>query len=205
LGGDVAAVKVRFCDELDCGFGWVVDEPMQRCSHALVSEGRVWVVDPVAGDGVEDRIRAAGLPAGVIQLLDRHNRDCATLAARLDVPHLVVPEQAVAPFEFRRIRRRRWWQEAALWWPDRRILLFADALGTAPYFCARGERLGVHPLLRLFPPRRQLAGLAPASLLCGHGEGVLDDAEAALREALSSARRRIPGQVANAVSAGRGR
>jgi hypothetical protein len=205
LGGDVAAVKVRFCDELDGGFGWVVDEPMRRCSHALVSEGRVWVIDPVAGDGVEDRIRAAGIPAGVIQLLDRHNRDCATLAARLDVPHLVVPEQAVAPFEFRRIRRRRWWQEAALWWPDRRILLFADALGTAPYFCARGERLGVHPLLRLFPPRRQLAGLAPASLLCGHGEGVLDDADAALREALSSARRRIPAQVANAVRAGRGR
>jgi hypothetical protein len=205
LGGDVAAVKVRFCDELDGGFGWVVDEPMRRCSHALVSEGRVWVIDPVAGDGVEDRIRAAGMPAGVIQLLDRHNRDCATLAARLDVPHLVVPEQAVAPFEFRRIRRRRWWQEAALWWPGRRILLFADALGTAPYFCARGERLGVHPLLRLFPPRRQLAGLAPASLLCGHGEGVLDDADAALREALSSARRRIPAQVANAVRAGRGR
>jgi hypothetical protein len=205
LGGDVAAVKVRFCDELDGGFGWVVDEPMRRCSHALVSEGRVWVIDPVAGDGVEDRIRAAGMPAGVIQLLDRHNRDCATLAARLDVPHLVVPEQAVAPFEFRRIRRRRWWQEAALWWPSRRILLFADALGTAPYFCARGERLGVHPLLRLFPPRRQLAGLAPASLLCGHGEGVLDDADAALREALSSARRRIPAQVANAVRAGRGR
>jgi hypothetical protein len=204
LGGDVAALRVRFCDELDGGFGWVVDELMQRCSHALVSEGRVWVIDPVAGDGVEDRIRAAGMPAGVIQLLDRHNRDCATLAARLDVPHLVVPEQAVGPFEFRRIRRRRWWREVALWWPDRRVLLFADALGTAPYFCARGERLGVHPLLRLFPPRRQLAGLAPASLLCGHGEGVLDDADAALREALTSARRRIPAQVANAVRAGRG-
>jgi hypothetical protein len=204
LGGDVAALRVRFCDELDGGFGWVVDELMQRCSHALVSEGRVWVIDPVDGDGVEDRIRASGVPAGVIQLLDRHNRDCATLAARLDVPHLVVPEQAVGPFELRRIRRRRWWREVALWWPDRRVLLFADALGTAPYFCARGERLGVHPLLRLFPPRRQLAGLAPASLLCGHGEGVLDDADAALREALTSARRRIPAQVANAVRAGRG-
>ena len=173
-------LTVRFCDELDGGFGWIVDEFMQRCSHALVSDGRVWVIDPVDGDGVEERIRAAGVPAGVIQLLDRHNRDCAGLAARLGVPHRVVPEQAVPPFEFRRIRGSRWWKEVALWWPERRILVFADALGTASYFRARGELLGVHPWLRLVPPRRQLAGLVPAAVLCGHGEGVLDGAEPAL-------------------------
>lgn len=199
----MAALTVRFCDEREGGFGWIVDEFMRRCSHALVSDGRVWVIDPVDGEGVEERIRAAGAPAGVIQLLDRHNRDCAGLAARLGVPHFSVPQEAVPPFEFRRIRRSRWWTEVALWWPERRIVVFADALGTAPYFRARGERLGVHPMLRLFPPRRQLAGLGPAAILCGHGEGVLDDAEHVLREALSSARRRIPAQVASAVRAWR--
>jgi hypothetical protein len=87
----VAALKVDFCDEFDGGFGWIVDEFMERCSHALDDDGRVWVVDPVDGDGVEERIRAAGTPAGVLQLLDRHNRDCAALAARLGVRHHVVP------------------------------------------------------------------------------------------------------------------
>lgn len=197
------ALRVRFCDEFDGGFGWIVDEFMLRCSHALVSDGRVWVIDPVDGVGVEERIRAAGAPAGVLQLLDRHNRDCARLAERLSVPHLAVPEQPVPPFEFRRIRRSRRWKEVALWWPERRIVVFADALGTAPYFCARGEHLGVHPLLRLFPPRRQLADLTPEAVLCGHGDGVLDGAEPALREALSSARRRIPAQLASAVRAWR--
>jgi hypothetical protein len=59
-------VQVRFCDELDAGFGWIVDEFMLRCSHALIADGRVWVIDPVDGEGVEDRVRAAGEPAGVI-------------------------------------------------------------------------------------------------------------------------------------------
>jgi hypothetical protein len=201
----VATLNIRFCDQLDGGFGWVVDEFMERCSHALVDEGRVWLVDPLDGEGVEERIRASGTPAGVIQLLDRHNRDCAELARRLRVPHHFVSTQAVGPFELRRIRNGRWWKEVALWWPERRVLVAADALGTAPYFCARGERLGVHPALRLSPPRRQLAGLTPAAVLCGHGEGILDDADEVLRGALSSARRRIPAQLASAVRAWRAR
>ena len=197
------ALKLRFCDELDGGFGWIVDEFMQRCSHALVADGLVLVIDPVDGEGVEERIRAAGEPAGVIQLLDRHNRSCVELAERLGVRHHRVPEGGLAPFELRRIRRNRSLQEVALWWPERRVLVCGDALGTAPYYRARRERLAVHPLLRFFPPKRQLAGLAPAAVLCGHGEGVLDEAEPALREALSTARRRIPAQAASAVHAWR--
>jgi hypothetical protein len=203
LGRDVEALKLRSCDELDGGFGWIVDEFMQRCSHALVTDGLVWVIDPVDGEGVEERIRSAGEPAGVIQLLDRHNRACVEFAERLGVPHHRVPEGGLAPFELRRIRRNRSWQEVALWWPERRVLVCGDALGTAPYYRARGERLAVHPLLRFFPPKRQLASLAPAAVLCGHGEGILDGAEPALCEALSTARRRIPAQVASAVRAWR--
>ncbi len=196
-------MQVRFCDEFDSGFGWIAAEFMQRCSHALVVDGRVWVIDPVDGDGVEERVRAAGTPAGVLQLLDRHNRDCAALATRLGVRHHVVPQGSIGPFACIALRNSRSWKEVALWWPDRRVLVCADALGTAPYFRARNERLAVHPLLRLRPPRRQVGTLHPDVVLCGHGEGVLQGADASLREALSTSRQRIPGQVASALRAWR--
>ena len=114
-------------------FGWVVDEFMERCSHALVVDGRVWLVDPVDGDGVEERVRAAGEPAGVLQLLDRHNRACAEYARRLGVPHHRVPFEQVGPFEPIPVVRRSFWQEVALWWAERRVLVCADALGTVPH------------------------------------------------------------------------
>jgi hypothetical protein len=196
-------MRVGFCDGFDGGFGWIVDEFMERCSHALVEDGRVWVIDPVEGDGVEERIRAAGTPAGVIQLLDRHNRDCAALAARLGVRHHMVPRGSLGPFAFIAVKDSRSWNEVTLWWPERRVLVCADALGTAPYYRSGDERLAVHPLLRLRPPRRQLETLQPDVILCGHGQGVLEDADSALREALSTSLRRVPGQVASAVRAWR--
>jgi hypothetical protein len=196
-------VGIRDCDEFEGGFGWIADEFMQRCSHALVADGRVWLIDALDRDGLDERVRAAGAPAGVLQLLDRHNRDCAALAERLGVPHHVVPRAGIGPFEFIPIRTRRSWQEVALWWPERRVLVLADALGTSEYFRAGPERLAVHPLLRVRPPRRQLGALEPLAILCGHGAGIFDEAGAALREALSTSRRRIPGQVASAVRAWR--
>jgi hypothetical protein len=82
------------------------------------------------------------------------------------------------------------------------VLVFADAFGTAAYFLAGDERLAVHPLLRLRPPRPQVR---PDAILCGHGPGIFEGAEAALRQALSTSRRRIPGQVVSAVRAWRRR
>jgi len=195
----VAALKVRFCDQLDGSFGWIAEEFMERCSHALVVDGRVWVIDPVDAGGVEERIRAAGEPAGVVQLLDRHNRDCALLAARMGVPHLVVPVQPIGPFSFLPIRMRRRWREVALWWPPRRLLVCADVLGTAAYYRGGDEGLAVHPLLRLRPP--QLSGMHPEAILCGHGEGVFVNADVALRQAVSTSRRRLPRQLASALRA----
>jgi len=192
-------VRVRWCDEFDGGFGWIVDEFLERCSHALIAAEHVWLIDPVDGDGVEDRVRSAGTPAGVIQLLDRHNRHCAILAARLGVPHHVVPREPIGPLEFISIRDGRFWKEVALWWPQPRVLICGDALGTSRYFHTPNERLAVHPLLRLRPPRRQLEELAPERILCGHGDGIHDDAAGALQEALRTARRRIPAQVAASV------
>ena len=197
----------RFCDETDWGFGWIDADRMQRTSHALLVAGRVWIVDPVEADGVDDRIRALGEPGGVIQLLDRHSRACAAFASRLGVPHHVVPLGRLddVPLEFLLVRKGLWWKETALWWEAERVLCVADALGTIPPFCAPGEVLGVHPLLRLIPPRKRLGGVSPRHFLCGHGEGVHgDQAESAFREALSTARRRIPRLLVSLASRSRG-
>jgi hypothetical protein len=188
---------MRPCDEFDGGFGWIEDERLRRTSHALVADGRVWLIDPVDHDDLDERVRAAGEPAGVIQLLDRHNRDCTHVAGRLGVPlhYLAVP----APFEAVRIGTPPKWSEIALWWPERRVLVRADALGTVPnYFAVGGERLGVHPLLRLTPPRR-LGRLRPERVLVGHGEGIHDGAAAALDDALNGSRRRIPALLQGVV------
>ena len=191
---DGARQAVRFCDELEFAFGWIAPSraPIDRASHALADDGRVWIVDPVDGEAVDERIRALGDPAAVVQLLDRHSRDCAALAARLEVPHYAPPFGGVpgAPFEIVPVVRRRLWWEVALWWPARAVLVCADALGTAPYYRGPGERLAVHPLLRLTPPRR-LGAFEPRHVLVGHGEGVHGDgAAAALRDALALSRRR---------------
>jgi hypothetical protein len=179
-------VTFRFCDEFEHGFGWVAEERLQRCSHALLVDGRVWVVDPVAWPEAEERIRSLGEPAGVVQLLSWHNRDCAAVAELLDVPHVRVPD-FLPPFEV----VRSGWRERALWLPEGRVLVVADALGTAGYFLAPGERLAVHPFRRFFPPRR-LGRFQPISVLVGHGDGVHDGATELLHEALRTSRSRAP-------------
>lgn len=189
-------MDVRFCDETEFGLGWIASEPrlIERASHALVDDGRVWLVDPVDGTGVEERVRGLGEPAGVLQLIDRHDRDCAALAARLAVLLHRLPFDGAggAPFRPLSVRDHRGWREVALWWPEREALVCVEAVGTAPHYLGPGERLAVHPVLRAAPPRR-LRGLAPAHVLCGHGEGIHGrDAALALEEALSTARPRAP-------------
>jgi hypothetical protein len=186
---------VRFVDELGFAFGWIAPEPrfMQRASHAVASGGQVWLIDPVADEQAVERACELGEPVGVVQLLDRHRRDCCAVAARLGVRHYEVPDQppAGARFEVLPLLRRRWWHEVALWYPEQQTLVCADAVGTAQYYLAPGERLGVSPLLRLTPPQRLLA-VEPDHVLVGHGEGIHENAAAALREAIGLARRRSP-------------
>jgi hypothetical protein len=192
---------VRFGDELEFAFGWIDDDDrLRRMSHALVDGGDVWVVDPVSWPDALTRAQAAGDIRGVLQLLDRHERDAPAIAAALNVPLHRVPRERVAgaPFQFLHIRSLRAWSEVALWWPARRTLVAADALGTVGYFRARNERVGVHPLLRLWPPRA-LRRVYPEHILCGHGEGVHADATAALHTALRTARRRLPAALVNSV------
>jgi hypothetical protein len=186
-------VRARFVDELGFGFSWISPEPgfMRRCSHAILAGGKVWLIDPVIEDGVLERARELGEPAGVVQLLDRHGRDCARVAELLGVPHLEVPGTAPdgAPFEVIPVLHRRRWHEVALWVPEHRALVCAEAVGTAQFYRAPSERLAVHPMLRLTPPRSLLV-LEPEHIFVGHGEGVHDGASAALRDAVDHARRR---------------
>ena len=187
---------MQICDEMPFGFGWIAPEPqfMERASHALATDQGVYVIDPVDVPGVEPRIRALGEPAGVIQLLDRHGRDCWRFADRLGVPLHRTPFAGVpgSPFQLIRILETPFWKEVALWWPQRRVLVTADALGTPDYYRAPGEALAVSPLLRLTPPRR-LSGLDAEHVVCGHGAGVHGPAaRTALADALGRARRRTP-------------
>lgn len=154
------------------GLSWVMDEPMERGSHALADDGRVWLIDPVDDAEALGKVAQLGAPAAVVQLLDRHNRDCAEIAGRLGVPHLKVPDAVPdSPFTTLRVIRNPLWREVALWWPARRALVVAEALGTAPAFAVGDGEVGIHPMLRLTPPGG-LRGRAPEWLLVGHGPPV---------------------------------
>ncbi len=193
----MATPRVLTVEEHDLGLSWVVDEAMQRASHALVDDGRVWLVDPVDVPEAVERAVALGEPAGVIQLLDRHPRACAELAARLGVPHQRLPGALPGtPFAVFDVVDVPKWREKGLWWADRRALVVAEAVGTHPMFSA-GRPAGVHLLLRLRPPgapRRY----APAHLLTGHGPPIHGpQAAAAVEEAYRRSARDLPRVVAS--------
>ena len=192
----------RFEDH-ELGISWLADESemMQRASHALLLDGGVWVIDPVDVGGLDDRIAALGEPAGVVQLLDRHDRDCAELAGRLGVAHHRLPFGGIddAPFEPVPVIHNRLWKEIALWVPSERALVVPEAVGTAPYFRSGDEEIGIHPFLRLIPPRK-LGAYEPVHLLTGHGTGMHGGGTpSALRDALDGSRRRLPGALISIV------
>ena len=168
-------VTIRFCDD--------------RGAH-----GFSWLVDPVRHEPALSRARELGEPVAVLQLLDRHNRDCAELAHELGVPHVVTPDALPGtPFEPVTVRESPRWRERALWWDEQRTLVVAEAVSANRFFRAGDERVGVHLLLRLTPPRDELARFEPEHLLLGHGEGLHGpDAAAGLREALVRSRTGLP-------------
>jgi hypothetical protein len=192
--------EFRFCDEFDGAFGWQLDERMERTSHAVAVEGKVWIFDPLAWEPALERVAELGEPAGVVQLLDRHERDSPAIAARFGVPHFAVPIHDLpdSGVELVRVVDSRFWRELAAWIPSRETLVSADALGAAKYFRAGDEPLAVHPMLRLKPPR-VLERHEPQHVLCGHGAGVHGpETPEALREALKTSRRRLPKALVSA-------
>lgn len=210
-------------DRFDGGTGWIAypDEGMQRAGHALVTnddsgEADVWLVDPVDVPDLDSLLAGLGTVRGVVLLLDRHRRDGAGIANRHDVsvwlPRFFdgVAEKLDAPVErFRHdladsgftvheVVDNRFWQEAFLHDRDRGILVVPEAVGTGDYFLAGDERLGVHPVLRLKPPSG-LSRLDPEHVLVGHGEGVHEDATAALEDAIRGSQSRTPALVVKNV------
>jgi hypothetical protein len=175
------------------GLSWVMEEPMARACHALAAEGRVWLVDPIDEPAAMAAAAALGEPAGVLQLLDRHNRDCAAIAERLGVPRVVNPDAlAATPFELVSVVRWPRWRETALWWAAEGVLIVPEAVGTAPAFAIGSGRVGVHPMIRLVPPQA-LRGFAPQHLLVGHGAPMHGpEAASGLHEALARSRRDVP-------------
>jgi len=202
----MAPAAARFCDESDDGFGWIAAEPtwMGRASHALAASGGVWLIDPVDVAGLDERVATLGEPRAVLQLLGWHHRDCAAVAARLGVPHLVCPVDVPgSPFEAIRVPGIPGWRETALWWAERRTLIVSEAVGTVRYYRAPGRVLGIHPVLRAFRPPRTLLRFEPEHILCGHGAGVHDGATEALRTAVGHARRDLPAALPRLVAARR--
>lgn len=174
------------------GVTWVEQNAMARTAHALLDDQRVWLIDPYEDADALAAAAALGTPAGVLQLLDRHNRDCAAIAGRLGVPHRRLPVDTTGtPFTAIPMISNRAWREVALWWAGERALVVAEAVGTAPAF-ALGRPAGVHPMLRLTPPRKQLSPFQPERLFVGHGPALESGADAALREALTHSRQDLP-------------
>jgi hypothetical protein len=185
------------------GLTWVEPGGMARAAHAVRDGGHVWLIDPYEDDAALAAAGELGEPSAVIQLLDRHNRDCAAIAGRLGVPHLRVPAAvAGSPFEIVPVVSQRFWKEVALWWSDERTLIVAEAVGTVSAF-ALGRRVGVHPMLRLLPPTG-LRDYRPERLLVGHGKAIEEGGAAALNDALSGSRGDIPKLVLKLPSLIRG-
>jgi hypothetical protein len=186
------------------GLTWVETTGMRRAAHALRADGRVWLIDPFEDQVALSAATELGTPAAVIQLLDRHNRDCGPIAQRLEVPLLRLPAAVGdSPFTVIPVISRPWWREVALWWEAERALVIAEAVGTAPAFTL-GRQVGLHPMLRLRPPRGPLTARSPERLLVGHGAALESGAAAAISDALSGALSDLPQLVLRLPSLVRG-
>jgi hypothetical protein len=204
------------------GFAWLArpEHFMRQSSTALAHEGRVWLIDPLRAEGIDDEIAALGKPAGVIATIGWHDRDVDWFAALHGVPvygarHLrnVLFQTPLARVDgtvpgtpFRLINTSMgglmgWWTESAVWWPEESVLVTGDSVGRAPYYVRPGEKLAVHPIVRLAPPT-SLRGLRPRRVFCGHGDSVHEGAAEALEHALGTARSELIPAWRHAFSSG---
>ena len=189
----MAETKLARVDEHPFGITWQIDEAGARTSHALKVDGRVWIVDPVEHPAALERIEILGPVAGVLQLIDRHNRDCAAIAGASGCRTCASPARCPGtPLEVVRVVDNRRWREVALWWPEPEVLVVPEALGTVDAFTAGHGAVGMHPVLRPLPPKA-LRGMRPEHLLVGHGPPVSGaDARDGVDWAYAHSRRDIP-------------
>lgn len=205
----------------DGGVGWLAypEERMQRTSTALAVDDDVWVIDPVDAPELDDLLDEFGDVAGVVLGLDRHFRDAEAIARRHEVAlyapawmsgvrkEVNVPierfgdELAATGIQAITVRNNSVpsWQEVALYRESDGTLVVPEAVGAGGFFVVGDERLGVHPMLRPFPPRETLGSLSPDRVMTGHGGGVAERAAEALADALAGSRRRAPGLYAKTL------
>lgn len=185
------------------GVGWIAHptETMERAGHALATDTGVWVVEPVDADGLDDLLGDLGAVVGIVVLLEQHLRDAESLASRHDVPIYApswlridpdTPTEAISnglpgtDYDLLTVLANGIWREGALF--DGETLYVPESVGTASYFLAPGEELGVSHMRRPWPPREALGDLDPDRLLVGHGPGIDKEAGPALRAAIEHAR-----------------
>lgn len=205
-------VDGRIINRWGRGLGWIAypNERMERASQAIVGESGVWLIDPLEMSGLGAILESVGEVVGIVLTLGRHKRDAESLASRYGVPiHLpaglssladtldartrsVEPFPADTGFDPVSVLVKPGWREYALYDADGGTVYISEAVGTASYFKAPQERLGVHPVLRLWPPRSALGHVTADHILVGHGEGIMRDGTAALQDALAGARKRAP-------------
>jgi hypothetical protein len=173
------------------GLTWLA-QPLDRASHALVHDGRVWIVDPVDDPEAMERVAALGEPVAVMQLFVAHQRDSLAVAQRLGVPFHKLPDLIRdSPFSVLKLDKLAW-KERALWWPEPRALIVPESVGTGRAYAVGNGPAGVHVLRRLIPPN-ELRKFLPEHLLVGHGTPVHGgEAAAALLDALDRSRRDLP-------------
>lgn len=207
-----ASDDFRTIDRWESGVGWLAhpQEEGMRTSHAIVGEdGGVWVIDPLDAPDVEESLSALGEVVGVAVLSNYHARDAGVFASRYDVPVSLpqgmdrVADRVETPierytqtlgtsgFSIHRCRPLPGWDEAIAYRESDGTLYVPDVLSTALDATVGEERIALYLFARLFPPD-VLGQFSPERILVGHGEGIFEDATAALEEALSGSRRRFP-------------
>lgn len=188
----------------------VGDDGVPTGEESPSGDADVWVVEPVDADGLDAVLAEYGTVAGVVVLAELHRRDAAEVANRHDVPVYVadvvgwqadridaeteVFEGTLPGTTFRAIPVLDGspWCEAVLHDPESGTLVATEVLVTSDRTTGPGERLAVGPYARLVPPRAEIGDRHVERVLVGHGEPLLDDAQAALDHALSNSVRGIP-------------
>ena len=189
------------------GVTWVETTAMRRAAHALRADGRRLARrSPSRTPSAISAATELGTPAGVHPAsgppqprLRRPSpsawtcRCCASPEQVDDSPFAVYPSYLTPAGGAR-------WRCGGR--PSARLVV-AEAVGTVPAFTL-GRRVGIHPMLRLRPPRGPLTARSPERLLVGHGAAVQSDAAAAIDDALSGALTDIPQLVLKLPSLIRG-
>lgn len=189
-------MATKLIQPFEHGVSWVQDDWMQRASHALIADGKAWLIDATDEPAAIEQVTQRAEIAGVIQLLDRHPRGCVHLAEHYGVSHYKayrgdVPEDS--PFQFEPVLGNKRWRETAIWWPDTGTLVIAEIVGGSQYMAlAKGSRVGVHPFVRGLTKVKVGDHLPVQHLLMGHGAPVHDGAAVQLAEAYGRRVRDLP-------------